>query len=345
MTIEEKAPRISVIVPCYNIAGYVPACLESLAAQTYDSFEVICIDDGSNDETGQILDARAASDSRFKVLHQEHQGPSAARNAGVAAAVAPLVSFVDGDDVVSPYYLEVLATLQEQEDADIASCAHTTVELGEPLPFDLSEDVVEGAVDKRYIFAAQEALERIALDKIGLAFWAKLFKRELIDSHPFPEGIVFEDLWVLGDVVADAKVITRTPCKLYGYVRRPNSITRLNPTPLRHFFQFREAIEQFENAYAQCLGLEHATDNTSYCCHLVHRLCGLYTTLQRASCTPEEKRVYLEPLLEELKAAVKLARQRGVAATHPQMIRAYLLLRAPGIHDVLMSTYRRLSGL
>ena len=76
---DKQVPKISVVVPCYNIAAYVPACLESLAAQTYNNYEVVCVDDGSTDDTGAILDNFAKAHSNFRVLHQEHTGTANAR--------------------------------------------------------------------------------------------------------------------------------------------------------------------------------------------------------------------------------------------------------------------------
>ena len=91
------------IVPVYNVEGYLEDCLESLLAQTYPSFEILLIDDASRDNSGAICDAYAARDSRVQVVHfPENRGPSAARNEGIRQARGAYISFVDADDRVEP---------------------------------------------------------------------------------------------------------------------------------------------------------------------------------------------------------------------------------------------------
>lgn len=105
---EHEPPTISVVMPFYNVEQYVDDCMSSLLSQDFDRYEVVCVDDGSTDRTGTLLDGYEATNPRVRVLHTENKGLSEARNAGVRAAHAELVSFVDGDDVVSPHYLRLL---------------------------------------------------------------------------------------------------------------------------------------------------------------------------------------------------------------------------------------------
>ena len=91
-------PKVSVIVPVYNVAEYVEGCLNSLMAQTEKDIEIICVDDGSTDSSGQIVDETARKDKRIKVIHQKNGGLSAARNTGLDQAIGEYVSFCDSDD-------------------------------------------------------------------------------------------------------------------------------------------------------------------------------------------------------------------------------------------------------
>lgn len=102
-------PLISVIIPAYNVAPFLPRCLDSLLSQTWQHFELIVVDDGSTDDTAAIVDAYAARDPRVHVLHQQNGGVSSARNAGLAASHGELIGFADGDDWVKPDYLQRLA--------------------------------------------------------------------------------------------------------------------------------------------------------------------------------------------------------------------------------------------
>ena len=109
----ETNPLISVVIPLYNVEDYLEQCLSSVLSQTYDPFEVICIDDGSTDATGSLLDAIADSDNRIKVHHSQNAGLSEARNKGADLAQGTYVTFVDADDFVSPYYLSALSEAME----------------------------------------------------------------------------------------------------------------------------------------------------------------------------------------------------------------------------------------
>lgn len=315
-------------------------CLDSLAAQTHDAFEVICIDDGSTDNTGAILDERASSDSRFKVIHRKHRGPSNARNAGIATSAAPLITFADGDDYVSSRYLEALEAIIVRHEADMACCEFVNTRIGKRARVDDDANTVAKALSCCSVMDSAETMRQLALMTINFAFWGKIMTREIAQSCPFPENMVYEDVWNLGLVTACTKRVVYSPVTLYGYVSRKGSITRARPKPLSKFWHFRKAVEQFEGVYAQCLGLEHATDDAAYCLHLVHRLCAQYSVLEESVCENQERKELGSALFDELDAAYKLALLRGVSATHPQMIRAAVLLRSPKAHRAALTAYR-----
>lgn len=114
--------KISVIIPAYNVAQWLPRCIESVLGQTYQNLEVLLIDDGSTDETGKIVDAYAGKDARIVAIHQENVGLVAVRETGIALATGEYVSFVDGDDVIEPDFLERLLQNAIKYDADISHC-------------------------------------------------------------------------------------------------------------------------------------------------------------------------------------------------------------------------------
>ena len=118
----QKLPLISIIVPVYQVKDYISECVESLLAQTYTNLEILLVDDGSTDGSGEICDRYAERESRVRVVHQENQGPSAARNAGLDSAKGEYVAFVDSDDVVLPDFIEALYRLVKKYQADIAAC-------------------------------------------------------------------------------------------------------------------------------------------------------------------------------------------------------------------------------
>jgi len=103
-----RSISISVIVPVYNVSAYVGACIESILAQTFTDYELLLINDGSRDNSGEICDEYAAKDRRIRVIHSENRGVSVARNTGLASAAGIWVAFVDADDTVRPDYLKHL---------------------------------------------------------------------------------------------------------------------------------------------------------------------------------------------------------------------------------------------
>ena len=103
---EENMCRVSVIVPVYQVEAYLPACLDSILAQTFRDFELILVDDGTRDGCPAIMDAYAARDARIRLLHKENGGLSSARNAGLDVARGEYIAFVDSDDTVEPTLLE-----------------------------------------------------------------------------------------------------------------------------------------------------------------------------------------------------------------------------------------------
>lgn len=115
--------KISVIVPVYNVELYLERCLDSIIHNTYKNLEIICVDDGSTDGCGGILDRYAQMDKRVVVIHRENGGVSAARNSGMDAATGDSVSFIDSDDWIHPQYFEILLEYQKKEEFDFSMCS------------------------------------------------------------------------------------------------------------------------------------------------------------------------------------------------------------------------------
>ncbi len=126
---------ISILVPVYNVASYLKEALDSVLAQTFEDWECICVDDGSTDESGTILDAYAAKDARFKVFHQVHAGVSAARNTALELAKGEYISFLDGDDVLLPQRLEVAHTLLSAHPVDLMRLKIMEWNTGDPYSY------------------------------------------------------------------------------------------------------------------------------------------------------------------------------------------------------------------
>ena len=111
--------KVSVVIPVYNVENYVKECLDSVKNQTLQELEIICVDDGSTDGSGAVLDQYAKEDARFHVIHKKNEGYGKAMNTGMEAVTSPYVGIVESDDWVSPTMYEELYQVMEETKADV----------------------------------------------------------------------------------------------------------------------------------------------------------------------------------------------------------------------------------
>lgn len=221
-------PQISVIVPVYKVEKYLHECVDSILGQTFRDFELILVDDGSPDNCGAICDEYAAKDSRVRVIHQENQGLSGARNSGIDAAQGEYITFVDSDDLVDLRYLEILMTAM-QDGATIAICRHQEFADGEVLP------PWDGSVP-RQTFCATDALVRLynGSAQVPVNAYCKLLQRSLLGDTRFPVGRLHEDQAFTPYILYRAEQIVSCDAVLYHYRANPTSITRSTFTLRRY---------------------------------------------------------------------------------------------------------------
>ena len=121
-------PKVSIIIPVYNNEKYVEKCIRSVMNQTFRDLEILVIDDGSTDKSGEILDHLAAEDKRIRLFHQENSGVAAARNKGLDSATGEYFTFVDGDDYIASDYIEKLHTCAVEKGVKMVICGLTHVD-------------------------------------------------------------------------------------------------------------------------------------------------------------------------------------------------------------------------
>ena len=214
---------ISVIVPVYNIEKYVGKAIETIIGQTYGDLEIILVDDGSTDKSGEICERYAGKDDRIVVVHQENGGLSKARNTGTRIAKGDAIAYIDGDDYIHPCYFEILAKNLTEHNADISVCGMQVVSENEYEELTHSKDVENAAVD----ISAEEAIEGMLSQKrFSLSSCAKLYKRKIAQSHYFPEQELFEDYYTVYRFFTEAAAVTYTDAGLYYYLKRAGSITK-----------------------------------------------------------------------------------------------------------------------
>ena len=227
-------PRISVIVPIYNTERFLPRCLESLANQTLREIEILLVDDGSADRSGEICADYVSRDARFRLIRQENRGLSAARNRALDEAAGDYVMFVDSDDWVEPDYCEAPWRLAEAQRADLVMFLYRSMrENGRPIPS--AREMPEGPVDRK------TALD-LLFGVCGSTVWNKLYRRELFDGLRFPPDRFYEDVGTTYRLVLQAERIWSLNRSLYHYRQRSGSIvTRRSGRVMRDYYAMHTA--------------------------------------------------------------------------------------------------------
>nr|WP_246390571.1 CDP-glycerol glycerophosphotransferase family protein [Nocardioides soli] len=210
-----RPPRVSVIVPFYNVESYIAECLDSIVAQEFTDFEVLLVDDGSPDGSRAIAERYAARDARFRIVTRENGGLGAARNTGVRAARGRFLTFVDSDDKLTP------GALRRLHDSAVRT----------------GSDIVAGAVDRFNVAkdwwptwvpeVHDDVRERVTIEQYpallrNLYTWNKLFRRDFWDAQDlwFREGVAYEDQPIVTQLLARAAAIDVIPDHVYRYRAR-----------------------------------------------------------------------------------------------------------------------------
>lgn len=214
-------PVISVIIPVYNTQQYLEQCVESVLLQTYQSIEILLIDDGSTDHSGSLCDSLANAHSMIRVFHQSNQGLSATRNLGIYESRGQFLFFLDSDDWIKPNLLEQLIHLQNIYQAQIVATSIRKVsENGEYIYY---ED--NGLHKNEYIICNSfSALSELMIKRVAWEACGKLFDRELFRNHDFLENIVYEDFQLLPRLLYEAHCVVYSNCHGYFYRQRSYSI-------------------------------------------------------------------------------------------------------------------------
>lgn len=210
------ADLISIIVPIYNVENYLNKCLSSITQQTYTNIEILLIDDGSTDRSGEICKKWTQKDSRIKYFLKENGGVSSARNRGLQEAKGEYIGFVDADDWISPNMYESLYTQIIKNECDIAICSRTRVIDGEEIHYQNKESFIftHGKIDMRKLACIYDMN----------SIYNKLYNKSLLKSIYFPTNMTYgEDLYIVPDILNNSRKGVYTSEGLYYYFDRKDS--------------------------------------------------------------------------------------------------------------------------
>lgn len=244
--------KISIIIPVYNVSKYLPRCVESVLNQTYNNLEIILVNDGSTDKSGQLCNSYSRNDERIKVIHKKNGGPSDARNEGLRIASGKYIGFVDSDDYIEPDMYETLLMALYTYDADIADCRFFYIKDGEVI----NQKYYSGVVGR---FTPISALEGLIISKpFSHNVWNKIYKKKLIKDIEFPLNVhCGEDIIFTFKAFARAKKIVHIDIPKYYHVYRNDSIMRLSNYNERidDLYQFEERIDYISKHFSSLADL------------------------------------------------------------------------------------------
>ncbi|MBU5336143.1 glycosyltransferase family 2 protein [Intestinibacter bartlettii] len=214
-------PKISVIIPVYNTSQYLARCLDSILNQDFEAYEVICVNDGSSDNSLEILREYEKKSSKIKVIDQVNSGVAQTRNTALKHASGDYLAFLDSDDFVRENYLSRLYDAAIDNKSDIVICNfyryYEQINLAKPVFYKF----------RRGVFNKYDILKGLIPDNLIHSYlWNKLWKREIFENHSTFPNMKFEDLAIMSELIYKADRITVINDALYYYRIRKTSIVR-----------------------------------------------------------------------------------------------------------------------
>ena len=240
-------PLVSIIVPVYNAEIYLGPCLESLRSQTWPDLEIILVNDGSTDGSGQLCAAAARVDGRIRFLDRPNGGVSAARNAALAAAKGDYLQFSDSDDLLTPDATETLVRAAQVTGADLVISHFFRV--------DGEKQAQRGHIKGERLLTRQEFAQEMVKAPANYyygALWNKLYRRSIVKKQGlrFEEGVSWsEDFLFNLEYLRHVRLVAAVPKPLYYYHKRPGSLITSQATLRKVIRMKRDTFDYYKNLY------------------------------------------------------------------------------------------------
>ena len=316
-------PKISVLVPAYNVALWLPSCLDSILAQTYQNLEIIVVNDGSTDNTGTILDSYAKKNGRIVAIHQKNAGLVAARETGIAHATGDYVTFVDGDDTIAPDMYEHLMANALKYKADISHCGMDFV-------------FPDGHIETHYgtgRLLVQDNIEGLRELLIGElvepSLCTKLYARYLVTNSCLDKSVLNnEDLLRNFTLFSRANRIVFEDFCGYQYFQRPGSMSKDSSKALqnlKHILRARKLI----------------VDNSSEELYPYAMRLWLSTYINAINQKTDDCDEQMEEFCKECRQVLIREKKNTRHLIKRQQIAAWLIIYAPRLHRIIYRIYKR----
>lgn len=233
---------VSVIIPVFNVAPFLTEALNSVLNQTYTALEIIIVDDGSTDSSGQICEDYAKMDDRIRVIHQKNAGLSAARNTGLNMLTGEAVAFLDPDDAYRPDYIQKMTDVLFHQKADAVVCKYT-IHITNGIMRQTGKDKVATKIDEG-LYDRSFALRALAEETLNHIVWNKITPASVWANVRFPDGHVYEDIDTTYRIINQCNKICVLDEPLYMKRTRPGSITEV--CSKRNIYDWLLAHHHFE---------------------------------------------------------------------------------------------------
>lgn len=243
---EKITPALSIIVPVYNVEQYLPRCIDSILAQTFQNFELILVDDGSKDKSGEICDEYTKKDNRIIVIHQENKGVNTARNAGLDIATGSYITFVDSDDWIQPdSYCKSIELMENNQEIDLLQYPEIHIKNG-------SETWWPGYPQEHIILTDTRNMIKALIGSSPIipgGLCGKIYRKQLWKNLRLHENMSFcEDMITMPKLITRCRTIIVSHKGGYYYVSREGSATHSSFTPKKCLDVSRLKMQLFESA-------------------------------------------------------------------------------------------------
>ena len=324
----KDSPLISVIVPVYRAEKYLPRCLDSLLNQSYQNFELILVDDGSTDDSWNVMREYQQKDPRVRIFHKENGGVSSARNFGLEQAEGTYIAFVDSDDWVLPQYLEMLYKGLQEQHTNMAVCNFFEVEEENEAPFEKPSSLPEKFVTRRitvknYNLVGPEA---------GGQCWRMLVKSKILENIRFDQTLQFaEDSCFFTQTFVKAGEFAHIDVPLYCYLKRKASATgqTFSMKQWDEITGWKKILAMVENQSENLQDIAKIKLLIA-CAHVYYRMRG-------STCRDREKeRELIKTVREHKRCAFKIPNQ-----WHREKGKVWIMLVCPELGNLIWCTAKK----
>lgn len=327
---------VSIVLPVFNTANYLSACIESLLCQTYPNIEIVIVDDGSNDGSSDICDRYSINNENISVYHIENHGLSYARNLGVSASKGSYITFIDSDDAVPAYYIDYLMKGLANGSANLSCVQLKEIENQSAIssfPCELDLPAFE-IVDTKTALSKLLCNSGICESACGKVAKASFWKR-----HKFPVGRVYEDLATCAWIINDSDSIAFSLGKIYGQVYRAGSLSRKGSIGNKQYSDWSYALNRSMQTIKNSKHHDELEDEIE-CFMMLNniRLIRLFNDIN----DPDENSLSIRNEARDYVTLHLRTISKNSLASRSLLLKSHLISRAPWAYSIAFSAYQRI---